>query len=81
MQVDTLQFGEVFGIWLVCFERKYLPEITAPCNLKGLQEAQAVILDRPPRGQREYVYKPGAEVQVQQSQVRKYTVSISRDIA
>ena len=77
MQVDTLQLGEVFGIWLVIFERKYLPEITAPCNLKGLQEAQVVlIIDKQVPGQREYVYKPRAEVQVQQSQVRKYTVSI-----
>ena len=77
MQVDTLQLGEVFGIWLGSFERKYLPEITAPCNLKGLQEAQAVLIPaKQPHGQREYVYKPGAEVQVQQSQVRKYTVSI-----
>ena len=77
MQVDTLQLGEVFGIWLMSNERKYLPEITAPCNLKGLQEAQAVlILAKPRHGQREYVYKPRAEVQVQQSQVRKFTASI-----
>jgi hypothetical protein len=66
MQVDTLQPGEVFGIWFdATLERKYLPEITAPCNLKGLQEAQAVlIISKPVPGQREYMYKPRAEVQV-----------------